>query len=108
MPRQNRVTPYGELIAVPDRGLFWGNRGALLDRRGEIARHSRGRAWLICVLSVKGRRRRQWQAGRATEVFFLGEGAGAVRSHGIRAAGPGSSACCRSRDGGGVNGSPAG
>ena len=32
MPRQNRVTPYGELIAVPDRGTFWGNRGALLDR----------------------------------------------------------------------------
>ena len=27
MPRQNRVTPYGELIAVPDRGTFWGNRG---------------------------------------------------------------------------------
>ena len=34
MPRQNRVTPYGELIAVPDRGMFWGNRGVLLDRRG--------------------------------------------------------------------------
>src|SRR6266700_4094100 len=32
MPRQNRVTPYGELIAVPDRGMFWGNRGPLLDR----------------------------------------------------------------------------
>ena len=29
MPRQNRVTPYGALIAVPDRGMFWGNRGVL-------------------------------------------------------------------------------
>jgi hypothetical protein len=61
MPRQNRVTPYGELIAVPDRGLFWGNRGQLLDREGRLARYSRGRAWVICVLSFKGRRRQQWQ-----------------------------------------------
>jgi hypothetical protein len=81
MPRQNRVTPYGELIAVPDRGLFWGNRGALLDRRGEIARHSRGRAWLICVLSFKGRRRRQWQPGRLTELYFLDEVTGLAAGH---------------------------
>jgi hypothetical protein len=27
MPGQNMVTPHGELIAVPDRGMFWGNRG---------------------------------------------------------------------------------
>jgi len=32
MPRQNRVTPDGDLIAVPDRGLFWGNRGRLRCR----------------------------------------------------------------------------
>ncbi len=50
MPRQNRVTPYGELIAVPDRGMFWGNRGALLDREGRLARYSRGQAWAICFL----------------------------------------------------------
>jgi len=47
MPRQNRVTPYGELIAVPDRGMFWGNRGPLLDREGRLARYSRGQAWAI-------------------------------------------------------------
>jgi hypothetical protein len=81
MPRQNRVTPHGELIAVPDRGLFWGNRGALLDRHGEIARHSRGRAWLICVLSFKGRRRRQWQPGRLTELYFLDDVTGLAAGH---------------------------
>jgi hypothetical protein len=81
MPRQNRVTPYGELIAVPDRGLFWGNRGALLDRHGEIARYSRGRAWAICVLSFKGRRRRQWQPGRLTELYFLDEATGLAAGH---------------------------
>ncbi len=81
MPRQNRVTPYGELIAVPDRGLFWGNRGALLDRHGEIARYSRGRAWIICVLSFKGRRRRQWQPGLLTELYFLDEATGLAAGH---------------------------
>ncbi len=54
MPRQNRVTPYGELIAVPDRGMFWGNRGSLLDAQGRLVRYSRGRAWAICVLEFKG------------------------------------------------------
>lgn len=27
MPLQNRVTPFGEIVAVSDRGLFTGNRG---------------------------------------------------------------------------------
>jgi hypothetical protein len=53
MPRQNRVTPYGELIVVPDRGMFWGNRGPLLDRTGRLARYSRAQAWVICVLSSR-------------------------------------------------------
>ena len=76
MPRQNRVTPYGELAAVADRGMFWGNRGQLLDTRGSLARYSRGRLWLICVLEFKGRRRTQWQPGRLTELYFLDEATG--------------------------------
>jgi hypothetical protein len=43
MPRQNRVKPDGTLIAVPDRGLFWGNRGPLHDPAGRQVRYSRGR-----------------------------------------------------------------
>ena len=81
MPRQNRVTPYGELIAVPDRGTFWGNRGALLDREGRLARYSRGQAWAICVLSFKGRRRQQWLPGRLTELYFLDEATGLAAGH---------------------------
>ncbi len=81
MPRQNRVTPYGELIAVPDRGTFWGNRGALLDREGRLARYSRGQAWVICVLSFKGRRRQQWMPGRLTELYFLDEATGLAAGH---------------------------
>jgi hypothetical protein len=81
MPRQNRVTPDGMLIAVPDRGLFWGNRGALHDPEGRLVRYSRGRAWAICVLEYKGRRRQLWAPGRLTELFFLDEATGLAAGH---------------------------
>jgi hypothetical protein len=81
MARENRVTPYGELITVPDRGMFWGNRGALLDRQGRLTHYSRGRAWAICVLSFKGRRREQWTPGRLTELYFLDEATGLAAGH---------------------------
>ncbi len=81
MPRQNRVTPHGELLAVPDRGMFWGNRGPLLDHAGRLARYSRGQAWAICVLSFKGRRRQQWRPGRLTELYFLDEATGLAAGH---------------------------
>jgi hypothetical protein len=81
MPRQNRVTPDGDLIAVPDRGLFWGNRGALHDPEGRLVRYSRGRAWAICVLSFKGRQRELWAPGRLTELFFLDEATGLAAGH---------------------------
>ena len=81
MPRQNRVTPYGELIAVPDRGMFWGNRGVLVDQQGRLARYSRGRTWAICVLEYKGIRRQQWTPGRLTELFFLDEATGLAAGH---------------------------
>ncbi len=81
MPRQNRVTPDGMLIAVPDRGLFWGNRGALHDPAGRLVRYSSGRAWAICVLEFKGRRRQLWAPGRLTELFFLDEATGLAAGH---------------------------
>ena len=31
MSRQNRVTPFGEVVAVPERGTLMGNRGVLHD-----------------------------------------------------------------------------
>ena len=32
MPLQNRVDPFGELLADPARGLFFGNRGGRFHR----------------------------------------------------------------------------
>lgn len=31
MPLQNRVTPFGEIVAVSARGLLTGNRGIIHD-----------------------------------------------------------------------------
>jgi hypothetical protein len=81
MPRQNRVTPRGELVAVADRGLFWGNRGALLGVDGNLARYARGKAWIICLLEFKGRRRQLWGPGRLTELFFCDEATGLAAGH---------------------------
>src|SRR6185437_10832812 len=64
--RPNRVAPDGSTHAVADRGLLWGNRGRLLNARGEPARFSQGRNWLICQLEFKGRRRTQWRPDRPT------------------------------------------
>ncbi len=81
MPRQNRVTPYGDLIAVADRGMLWGNRGRLHDPEGNLVRYSTGKAWAICVLDFKGRRRELWAPGNLTELFFLDEATGLAAGH---------------------------
>ena len=44
MPLQNRVTPLGELVADPARGLVYGNRGCLHDAEGRIRRAYNGQA----------------------------------------------------------------
>src|SRR5579859_6814039 len=41
VPRQNRVTPFGEIIATPERGTFLGNRGVLHDAAAAQRRRDR-------------------------------------------------------------------
>lgn len=81
MPRQNRVTPFGELIATPARGALMGNRGCLHDAEGRIHRAFVGRRWIICVLQFKGRRRPIMAPGRYTELFFLDEATALAAGH---------------------------
>jgi hypothetical protein len=73
-PLQNRVTPTGEIIATPHRGLFTGNRGIIHDPATKtLTRRWAGKAWLTCVCEFRGRRR-QVMGGRSwTELFFLDE-----------------------------------
>ena len=81
MPRQNRVTPIGDIIATPERGLFMGNRGLLHDDQGRIKRAWQLRRWLICLLEFKGRRRVVMTPGRYTELFFLDEATALAAGH---------------------------
>jgi hypothetical protein len=74
MPLRNRVTPLGELIADPARGLVYGNRGCLHDEHGRIRRRYQVRRWIACRLEFKGWHREQlMQPGKFTELFFLDE-----------------------------------
>ena len=76
MTLQNRVTPFGALVADPARGSLMGNRGgrfhdpatrALVSRRRHVSRR-----WICCVLAFKARQRAVWGRGY-TELFFLDE-----------------------------------
>jgi hypothetical protein len=81
-PLQNRVTPCGDLIADPARGLVYGNRGCLHDESGRIRRRYNGKRWIACRLEFRGWRRRPLlQPGRFTELFFLDEATALAAGH---------------------------
>jgi hypothetical protein len=82
VPLQNRVTPLGELVADPARGLVYGNRGCLHDASGRIRRPYQVKRWIACRLEFRGRRRaRLLQPGRYTELFFLDEATAFAAGH---------------------------
>jgi hypothetical protein len=81
MPRQNRVTPFGDILATPDRGTFLGNRGVLHDDEGRIRRGWQGKRWLVCALEFRGRKRPVMTPGRYTELFFLDEATALAAGH---------------------------
>ena len=82
MPLRNRVTPLGELVADPARGLVYGNRGCLHDAHGRIRRAYNGRRWIACRLEFRGWLRRPLlQPGRFTELFFLDEATAFAAGH---------------------------
>jgi len=82
MPLRNRVTPFGELVAEPGRGLVYGNRGCLHDAGGRIRRRYAGRRWIACRLQFRGWHRSPLlQPGRFTELFFLDEATAFAAGH---------------------------
>jgi hypothetical protein len=80
-PLQNRVTPFGDIVAAAGRGLFMGNRGILHDERRRLVRFSQVRRWIICRLEFRGRRRQIMSPGSYTELFFLDEAAALAAGH---------------------------
>jgi hypothetical protein len=83
MPLQNRVTPLGEVIATPERGLVYGNRGRLHDEQGAIRRQWQVKRWISCRLEFRGRYRvgGPMAPGRYTGLFFLDEATALAAGH---------------------------
>ena len=82
MPLQNRVTPFGEIVALPARGAWMGNRGRLHDANKRLTRRRwTTRAWITCKLHFRERRREVMAPGRYTELFFLDEATAFAAGH---------------------------
>jgi len=79
-PMRNRVSPMGDIVAVPARGAWMGNRG-ILHKGTDIVRFHRGALWIICALRFRGWRARQWQPGHYTVLFFHDEAVALAAGH---------------------------
>jgi hypothetical protein len=83
MPLQNRVTPSGDIVATPHRGLFTGNRGIIHDLATKTLLNRRwsSPAWLVCLCDFRGRRREVMAQRSWTELFFLDEATAFAAGH---------------------------
>jgi len=79
-PARNRVTPTGEIVAIPLRGAWAGNRG-ILHRGREVVRFHGGDLWITCALEFRGRWQRQWQPHHYTLLFFHDEAVSFAAGH---------------------------
>lgn len=77
---RNRVTPLGDLVAVPLRGAWCGNRG-ILHRGTEVVRFHASNLWITCALSFKDWRLPQWEPGHFTLLFFHDEAVSLAAGH---------------------------
>ncbi len=83
MPLQNRVTPFGEIVATAARGTLMGNRGRALHGpdRALGSRRWISKRWISCRLSFGDRRREVMSPGSYTELFFLDEATALAAGH---------------------------
>jgi hypothetical protein len=82
-PQRNRVTPLGEIVAIPLRGAWTGNRGILhggADGR-QIVRWHAGDLWITCALTFRDRHHEQWRPGHLTWLFFHDEAVSLAAGH---------------------------
>ena len=82
-PLQNRVTPFGEIVAVLARGPMMGNRGGCFHDSEQRLKQRRwaSRRWICCVLRFKGRQRAVMMPGLYSELFFLDEATAMAGGH---------------------------
>ena len=83
MPLQNRVTPFGDIVAIPERGLMMGNRGIIHDpaSRRLLDRRWASMAWIICLCEFRGVRRKVMSGRSWTEIFFFDEATALAAGH---------------------------
>jgi hypothetical protein len=79
-PARNRVTPLGDIEAIPLRGAWTGNRG-ILHRDREIVRFHASDLWITCALEFRGRWREHWQPHHYTFLFFHDEAVSLAAGH---------------------------
>ncbi|MBC8035811.1 MAG: hypothetical protein H7X89_01140 [Rhizobiales bacterium] len=74
MTLQNRVNPWGEILATPERGTMMGNRGGKFHRDDRTLGRRRwaSRHWICCDLHYKGLHHEAMGKGY-TSLFFLDE-----------------------------------
>lgn len=83
MHLQNRVTPFGDIVAISQRGLFTGNRGIIHDPATKtlLTRRWSSKAWLVCECEYRGRRKEVMANSSWTELFFLDEAVAFAAGH---------------------------
>lgn len=80
MVEQNRVTPLGDIVAIPLRGAWTGNRGCVHAGRA-ITRFHSGELWIICALRFRSRWHPQWQPHHYTYLYFHDETVAFAEGH---------------------------
>ena len=83
MVLQNRVTPFGDVAAIPQRGMFTGNRGIIHDpaTRTLLKQRWATKAWLTCLCEFNERHREVMARRSWTELFFLDEAVALAAGH---------------------------
>lgn len=80
-PERNRVTPMGDIVAIPLRGAWTGNRGILHSGR-QIVRFHASDLWITCALEFRGRYHPdQWRPRHYTFLYFHDEAVSFAAGH---------------------------
>ena len=80
MTARNRVTPLGDIVAIPLRGAWTGNRGIIHAGR-EIVRFHASDLWITCALEYRGRQHEQWLPHHLTWLYFHDEAVSFAAGH---------------------------
>jgi hypothetical protein len=74
VPLQNRVNPFGEIVACPARGTMMGNRGGKFHRDNQTLGNRRWAThhWICCALDYKNKHH-EAMGPYYTSLFFLDE-----------------------------------